>query len=197
VDTIKVFEYRGYTISIARNGSGPSVNRFYVSVQSPQGKARRTTWGGLGLSYHADEAAVLRYLLATRAAIDAKKEATAQKQATRRQSTAQGVAECPITEGTVLYASWGYEQTNINYWQVTRRMKGGVIEVRPIAADSRETGSMVGECMPRRDVFTGPAERHRIGCYGAPGAWNYYVSWKSLASMYIWNGEKNHWTAYA
>ncbi|MEY2152240.1 hypothetical protein AB7849_15150 [Rhodanobacter sp. 115] len=57
-----------------------------------------------------------------------------------------------LVVGDVLKASWGYDQTNVDYYQVTR-VTARCVWVRAIAAESSSTGSMQGDCVPRPDVF--------------------------------------------
>lgn len=64
--------------------------------------------------------------------------------------------------GDVLHASWGYDQTNVDFFQVTRVIGVRTVEARPIAAHSRETGFMSGQCRPDVDNFIGPAKRYRV-----------------------------------
>jgi len=61
----------------------------------------------------------------------------------------------------ILYTSWGYEQTNVDFYQVTS-IRGCIVEIRPIAAEITETGFMCGTTVPVLDAFTGPARCHRI-----------------------------------
>jgi hypothetical protein len=63
--------------------------------------------------------------------------------------------------GDILRASWGYEQTNIDFYQVTALIGSSMVEMRPIAAESEETGFMSGQCVPVPDKFTGEATRHK------------------------------------
>jgi hypothetical protein len=62
--------------------------------------------------------------------------------------------------GDVLRASWGYDQTNIDYWEVTALVGTKMVEVRPIAQRVIEDGFMSGKCAPRPGEYTGPATRH-------------------------------------
>jgi len=55
--------------------------------------------------------------------------------------------------GDVLMASWGYDQTNIDYYEVTKLIGKCMVEMREIAAESEETGFMSGRCVPKPGAF--------------------------------------------
>jgi hypothetical protein len=59
------------------------------------------------------------------------------------------------TPGDVVYNSWGYDQTNVDFYQVTRVSKG-CIWIREISANSSDHGQPGGgKCFPRRNEFIG------------------------------------------
>lgn len=59
-----------------------------------------------------------------------------------------------LIEGDILYTSWGYEQTNVEFFQVTG-IKNKRVTLREIAGDTTETGSMSGNTKPVRGLWTG------------------------------------------
>lgn len=66
----------------------------------------------------------------------------------------------PLMVGTILYTSWGYDQTNTEFFAVTR-VSGRRVYVREIAADYTETGFMSGRTSPRLPIeYTGPETMH-------------------------------------
>jgi len=69
-----------------------------------------------------------------------------------------------VKVGDIFYNSWGYDQTNIDWYQVTALTKSGKsVKVRPIAGKIKETGFMSGESSPVKGKFTGPAVAKRVG----------------------------------
>lgn len=72
-----------------------------------------------------------------------------------------------IQVGTILYTSWGYDQTNIDFYQVIEK-KGSFAWIREICSAMRETGMMCGECRPLPNRFIGNSEtmKKRIGPWG-------------------------------
>jgi len=66
-----------------------------------------------------------------------------------------------LVVGDILRASWGYEQTNVDFYQVTALIGSSMVEIRRIAGESEETGYMSGQCVPVPDRFIGEAARHK------------------------------------
>lgn len=55
--------------------------------------------------------------------------------------------------GDILYSSWGWEQTNIDFYQVVGLRGKHTLILRELAAASGEDSHMTGLKRPRRDVF--------------------------------------------
>jgi hypothetical protein len=101
--------------------------------------------------------------------------------------------------GDVLRCSWGYEQTNIDYFQVTEA-RGAYVTIRKIAADSEDTLYMQGNCVPRVGAFIGEPMRkrvqegNRVKIYSHANA--YKVEPKEVApGVKVYGVDR--WTAYA
>lgn len=62
-----------------------------------------------------------------------------------------------LAVGDIVVSSWGYEQTNVDFYQVTRVVSARSVAVRPIASTLTEDGAaaMTGARMPLRDEFEG------------------------------------------
>lgn len=73
----------------------------------------------------------------------------------------------PYKVGELLYNSWGYDQTNIDYYQITA-VKGRTVTIRPIASKivPGSEGFMSERVCPSRDNFTGPEETKTLQMYG-------------------------------
>ena len=88
----------------------------------------------------------------------------------------------------IFYASWGYEQTNVDFYQVTA-VRGCVVEIRPIRQDITETGFMCGTTMPVLDAFTGPPRKHRVvRNYITVGYKQYARKWDGTPCRCSWYG---------
>jgi len=80
--------------------------------------------------------------------------------------------------GDVLVASWGWEQTNYDYYQVTRLVGARSVEIRELSQDRQADAglSMTGNCVPVRDQFVSEPIIKRVDENGrvkvrASGVW--------------------------
>ncbi len=64
--------------------------------------------------------------------------------------------------GDVLSGSWGYDQTNVEFWQVTKLIGRRMVEIRELACMSEETGFMSGVAVPVPGEFTSKAPLRRM-----------------------------------
>jgi hypothetical protein len=60
----------------------------------------------------------------------------------------------PFEVGQILYKTWGYEQTNVNFYQVIS-VKGKTVILRELEQQRTEKGYMYGTTMPIKDSFNG------------------------------------------
>ena len=69
---------------------------------------------------------------------------------------------CPMPKvGDLFYSSWGYEQTNIDFYQVTKVL-GKSIEARQIGGESTYDGPMSGHTSPQPNHFTSDPKRYLV-----------------------------------
>lgn len=103
--------------------------------------------------------------------------------------------------GDVLMSMWGYEQTNVDYYQVTELHGRTQVTLRQIARRSEETASMQGDCVPAPGKFIGEPSRRRVdGAHNAVCLSSFERASK-IEPLAIVNGARlwpvDHWTAYA
>ena len=58
-----------------------------------------------------------------------------------------------VKPGDIFRASWGYDQTNIDYYQVVRLIGEHMAEVREIQQQTEETGWLQGKCVPMPNAW--------------------------------------------
>ena len=93
-----------------------------------------------------------------------------------------------LKPGTILYTSWGYDQTNVDWYQVIT-VKGCTVTLRPIAGSTTENGYMSGKTVPVHDEFTGNAFKKVI----RSGS----INIESYASAWVWDGTPKQVSWYA
>ena len=92
--------------------------------------------------------------------------------------------------GDILVSSWGYEQTNIDFYQVTAAPGKCTVELRELAKNAVETEWCQARVTPRKDKFVSAAFKRRASIDGR-------VKVSSVASAYVWDGRAKHQTSYA
>lgn len=91
--------------------------------------------------------------------------------------------------GDVLYDSWGYDQTNVDWFQVTK-VKGKSIWLRKIAQNSSDAGNCsYGYTQPRRNEFICPEFRKTV----QPGG---HVASPLRGSLRKWDGKPQYCSSY-
>ena len=117
-------------------------------------------------------------------------EGRARTLAVRAEQRAKRQIPHTLELGHILYATWGYEQTNVNFYQVTRLVGRHTVELREVARISQDGEAWAtGKAMPKLDAFIGEPIRRRVN--GKSVRIN-TSQWASL-----WNGNAVSWTAYA
>lgn len=133
-----------------------------------------------------------------------KQQARAQRQAERRaEKAAKRAAGHKLKAGDVLRCSWGYDQTNIDYYEVTRLVGARMVEIRKIGAESVNDGglSMTGDCVPRPGHYIGEPMRKAVSDYDgqsvriASYASAHKIEPREVAGVKCY--PVDHWTAYA
>lgn len=102
----------------------------------------------------------------------------------------------PAKVGEILYSSWGYEQTNIDFYQVLA-VKGKFVEVRELQQNKNETDWLRGTCTPRANDFVSDAPVLRKKALQSWDNKEYYIKVNECAWAAPWDGRPLHWTAYA
>jgi len=72
----------------------------------------------------------------------------------------------PLVLGQIVCSSWGYEQTNVNFYQVTKLVGKQTVEVREIGCVDHAIESMQGFKVPVPDSFKGEPMRRRVAEHG-------------------------------
>ena len=94
--------------------------------------------------------------------------------------------------GDVLSSSWGYDQTNVTFYQVTRITKASV-ELGTLRSSETSDGpqSMTGTKMPIVDEFAhGNRFLKRVSANG-------YVKLSSFEYARLWDGKPERFSSYA
>lgn len=119
---------------------------------------------------------------------------TAERRAARNQAHTLAV-------GDVLLSMWGYEQTNVDYYQVTGLHGRTMVTLREIASRREETASMQGHCTPCPGQFIGEPRRCRVDGARNDVRLSSFERAAKIEPLAIVDGVRiwpvDHWTAYA
>ena len=125
----------------------------------------------------------IRKELAARAAREERKKKRAEERLAYRHD---------YKPGDILYTSWGYDQTNIEFFQVVAVPSDKSITVREIASamPRGEDGFMCGHVVAVPDNFIGEAVTKRVSPSGSIKFASYRYAWK-------WDGRERYCSWYA
>lgn len=112
--------------------------------------------------------------------------------ATKKQRTAERNQPHTLKVGDILSGSWGYEQTNVEFYEVVGVPSPCYVEVRELCQSSEATGFMQGTCRPVPGKYT---ERSKVIRRKA-GPTNSVKISESIR-LSLWDGRTKNWTNYA
>ena len=155
--TLKYFfaEFQGMVFIEQRN------NRFYV--MGFKGKALKPSF-----YYYYDSESQMNDLINRWAIGQYKSLERKQESKDAKKERLNGLIE-QIDIGAIFCSSWGYEQTNIDYFQVVGKKGKSTILEREIASEIvKENHNFSGEVIPVKDAFLKDSEimEKRINCFG-------------------------------
>ena len=97
-----------------------------------------------------------------------------------------------IQPGTIFASSWGYDQTNVNFYRVVRSTPKTVV-LQEVCSDRVQSGDMVGKVVPG-SVTRGEQFRRTISRY-SPERPSVRIDGSEWA--YVWHGRPMDVTSYA
>ena len=124
-----------------------------------------------------------------------------EKQARKAEKAAKMAGGHDLAVGDVLAASWGYDQTNYDYYQVTRLVGSRSVEIRELAQSRAETLWMQGDCVPVKNSFVGAPMVKRVTESGDAvkvrswGVWAHKKQSRKVGNVELF--APDHYTAYA
>lgn len=176
------FEYYKNTVAIHHvDSTHKRIAAYYLFTRNPQQKQHRWTATTEARGDTKDElrAGFERYIDIIEGKI-AKRDAQTAAKRIARESFVN-----PYKVGDVLYSSYGYDQTNINYYQVIR-VTARSIEIREVYQEHSDHGHDSWRTTPRLNDFRGPAKLCPIYIDERGG---YSISAPVNGHLRDWNGK--------
>ena len=102
-----------------------------------------------------------------------------------------------LVVGDILNTHWGYDQTNIEFFEVTE-VRGKHVILREICSESVSTGDMTGRAVPQSGAFKGEpirrlARNGNVSIDSVRGAWK----WNTATVAGVPVGPAKSWSSYA
>lgn len=107
-------------------------------------------------------------------------------------------AEITYLPGKIVEFQWGYDQTNVDYFIITKRTAKGYVTLQAIGQKdaSRPTDpSLTGHCVPDPDNIL-PKKPILRKVHVSNGK-ETGIAIRSYGWATLWDGRPSHWTAYA
>jgi len=97
-----------------------------------------------------------------------------------------------LTVGSILVRSWGYDQTNVDFFEVVA-VRGAMVRIREVAAVVVESHAGAEYLAPRRGIYTGDVSGWKRPSRGYKGSTSVKVS--DYGHAYLWDGRPEYQTA--
>ncbi len=108
------------------------------------------------------------------------------------------ISKYGVKAGDILYDTWGYEQTNVNFYKVTRVLSACKVELVEVGKTiTRNDSAMSGECVPNPAAKLGGAIQKMIAQDSyekRTGAW--HVKINDCVSLTPWDGQPVFWSSW-
>jgi hypothetical protein len=102
------------------------------------------------------------------------------------------VSGLPITKGDYLVSTWGYDQTNVDFFYVVK-IVGSFVYIVPASQQVVELGDMQGKVIPKEAKLTATPIRRKIKKYTG----GEYVKIDSISYAKKWDGKPVYYSSYA
>lgn len=121
-----------------------------------------------------------------------RQERIAAEAAAKKAAAAKGHG---LEPGLILVSSWGYEQTNVDFYEVIEKIGATMVRIEKIGSQSATDGSagqssMSDRVVPDPEKRTGEFSKHKAHPDGR-------IKIASYASAYLWDGLPRYCSWYA
>jgi hypothetical protein len=102
----------------------------------------------------------------------------------------------PFNVGDIFTDSWGYDQTNVDFFQVIEKKDRSVV-LRPIGGKMVDSeGSMSGRTVPVKDSFRGEPIAKPVMVRMCAGKPDYYISSSHRGTLSKWDGKSSLYVSW-
>ena len=121
----------------------------------------------------------------------------------KQQRAAERLKDHDVVVGDIFSCHWGYDQTNVEFFQVVGLVGKHSCKIQKIGQHREETALDQGVCAPAKDHFVGEPRVRRINAaYGEPRVriYDFASAVRIKPILKLGNApvySSSHWTAYA
>lgn len=101
----------------------------------------------------------------------------------KKEGAKSAIENGAVKVGSIFYNSWGYDQTNIDFYEVVEA-KGMTVTVREIGQRRDRTYHDGGTCTPTKGQFKGEPMQKRLRAHRN----GIYITMNSYGSCSLWDG---------
>lgn len=105
----------------------------------------------------------------------------------RRSAQQKAYNEVQIKPDSIYVSSWGYEQTNVSFYQIIA-VKGSKVTFKKIAQDKQYDNQDSGQTVAVKDKFISDSFNLRLGKYG--------FRLDAVEILRFWDGSPVYWSSY-
>lgn len=160
---------------------------YYLSSRSPQQKQHK--WSHTTLA-RGDKEYLTEGMERFIREMERKQERVNERKEAKKQARVAFVN--PYKVGQFLHSHWGYEQTNVEMYQILE-VREFALKIRRVAQDRQDTHHDQGTCTPIKDKFIEPAKwvTIQVGTHG-----HHSVPSPIHGNLYEYDGKPVSWSSY-
>lgn len=102
----------------------------------------------------------------------------------------------PLKPGDILYTNWGYDQTNVEFYQVIKTT-GRKVQLRELRQIKTDRGFMSGNTRPAKDSFFSKEILNRMVMPSKGTSGGFYVKINDSVTAWLWDGKTKSYSSYA
>lgn len=95
--------------------------------------------------------------------------------------------------GHVLHTNWGYDQTNVEFFEITKLIGKTMVELRELGQISQDTEWAQGRSVPKLGDYIGDPIRRRVNMASSRPS----VRIDDVRTAWVWSGRAVSWSSYA
>lgn len=147
-ESMKIENYKDLTILSGQHSNGKPMSCYFIGKRSTNPQ---------NFFYYASEERMIQALNKAKEEADTRESNKNELEKSKSSYSAKNYFQI----GSILVSSWGYEQTNIDYYQVVGYFGNTGLITKMISKNYEETGFLSGKSTPKKNCFISQEIRFR------------------------------------